>query len=60
VWGDAVRVASSLAATAQRGTIQVSEASYEQLRDRFVFRRRGGFYLEQVGEMTTYVLRGRL
>jgi hypothetical protein len=25
-----------------------------------VFRRRGGFYLEQVGEMTTYVLRGRL
>jgi adenylate cyclase len=60
VWGDAVRVASSLAATAQRGTIQVSEASYEQLRNRFVFRRRGGFYLEQVGEMTTYVLRGRL
>ena len=60
VWGDAVRVASSLAATAQRGTIQASEASYEQLRDRFVFRRRGGFYLEQVGEMTTYVLRGRL
>jgi hypothetical protein len=38
----------------------VSEASYDQLRDRFVFRRQGGFYVEQVGEMTTYVLRGRL
>ncbi|MGH6899205.1 MAG: adenylate/guanylate cyclase domain-containing protein, partial [Geminicoccaceae bacterium] len=60
VWGDAVRVAASLAASAQLGTTQVSEASYEQLRDRFVFRRRGGFYLEQVGEMTTYLLRGRL
>jgi class 3 adenylate cyclase len=60
VWGDAVRVAESLAASAQPGTIQVSGAAYEQLRDRFVFRRRGGFYLEQVGEMTTYVLRGRL
>ena len=60
VWGDAVRVAASLAASAQLGTTQVSEATYEQLRDRFVFRRRGGFYLEQVGEMTTYVLRGRL
>lgn len=60
VWGDAVRVAESLAASAQPGTIQASEAAYEQLRDRFVFRRRGGFYLEQVGEMTTYVLRGRL
>jgi adenylate cyclase len=60
VWGDAVRVAESLAASAQPGTIQVSEAAYEQLRDHFVFRRRGGFYLEQIGEMTTYVLRGRL
>jgi adenylate cyclase len=60
VWGDAVRVAGSLAASAQLGTTQVSEAAYEQLRDRFVFRRRGGFYLEQVGEMTTYALRGRL
>jgi hypothetical protein len=38
----------------------VSEAAYEQLRDHFVFRLRGGFYLEQIGEMTTYVLRGRL
>jgi adenylate cyclase len=60
VWGEAVRLASSMATTARRGTIQVSEASYEQLRERFVFRRSGGFYVEQVGEMTTYVLRGRL
>jgi adenylate cyclase len=60
VWGEAVRLASTMATTARRGTIQVSEASYEHLRDRFVFRRHGGFYVEQVGEMTTYVLRGRL
>jgi class 3 adenylate cyclase len=60
VWGEAVRVAARLAASAQPGTTQVSEAAYERLCDRFVFRRRGGFYLEQVGEMTTYVLRGRL
>jgi class 3 adenylate cyclase len=60
IWGEAVRVASSLAATTPHGTIQASEAFYEQTRDRFVFRRRGGFYLEQVGEMTTYALRARL
>ena len=60
VWGEAVRVAASLALSAQPGTTQVSESAYERLCDRFVFRRRGGFYLEQVGEMTTYVLRGRL
>jgi adenylate cyclase len=60
LWGDAVRVASSLAMTAPRGAIQISEASYERLRGGFVFRPQGRFYLEQVGEMTTYVLRGRL
>ena len=59
VWGDAVRTASLLAATSG-GVIQVSEAFYDLLRDRFLFRRRGGFYLPHVGEMTTYVLRGRL
>ena len=60
IWGDAVVVAANLAASAQLGTTQVSEAAYEQLRDRFVFQRRGAFYLEQVGEMATYALRGRL
>ncbi|HSA82085.1 MAG TPA: cache domain-containing protein [Geminicoccaceae bacterium] len=60
IWGEALRVASSLAATTPRGTIQASQAFYEQTRDGFVYRRRGGFYLEQVGEMTTYALRGRL
>ena len=34
LWGDAVRVASSLATTAQRGTIQVSEAAHERLCER--------------------------
>jgi class 3 adenylate cyclase len=60
VWGDAVRVAASLAASAQPGTIQVSEAAYARLRGRFVLQRRGGFYIDQVGEMATYALRGRL
>jgi hypothetical protein len=28
--------------------------------DRYVFRKRGAFYLERVGELSTYVLKGRL
>jgi adenylate cyclase len=60
VWGEVVRVASSLAATTPRGTIQASEAFYQRTRDHFIYRRQGGFYLEQVGEMNTYALRGRL
>jgi hypothetical protein len=49
-----------MAATARRGSIQASESAYEELRERFVFRRRGAFYVAPVGEMTTFVLAGRL
>jgi hypothetical protein len=60
VWGEPVRIAARLAATADRGTILVSESAYDRLRAHYLFRRRGAFYIEQVGELTTYVLRGRL
>jgi adenylate cyclase len=55
-----VRIATRLAATADRGTILVSESAYDRLRAHHLFRRRGAFYVEQLGELTTYVLRGRL
>ncbi len=60
VWGEPVRIATRLAATADRGAILVSESAYDRLRAHYLFRRRGAFYIEQVGELTTYVLRGRL
>ena len=60
VWGDAMRVANILADTAEPGTIQASEATYELLRGSCVFRRRGAFYLDRLGEMTTFTLRGQL
>ena len=60
VWGEAVRVAATMANSAPGGMIQVTQSTYELLRDGFVFRRRGAFWLERLGEMTTYFLRGRL
>jgi adenylate cyclase len=60
VWGEAVRVAATMATAAPFGAVQTTESTYELLRDGFVFRRRGAFYLERLGEMTTYFLRGRL
>ena len=60
LWGDAVRVAAAMATTARRGSIQATESAYAELRGRFVFRRRGAFYVAQVGEITTFVLSGRL
>ena len=60
VWGEAVRVAITMADTADPGTIQVSEATYDLLRGDCIFRRRGAFYLGQLGEMATFTLRSRL
>lgn len=60
VWGEAVRVAKQLAETTEPGSIQVSETSYERLRESCIFRRRGAFYFEPIGEMATFSLRGRV
>jgi len=60
IWGEAVRVAVTMADTAEPGSIQVSEATYELLREDCVFRRRGAFYLGDLGEMSTFTLRSRL
>lgn len=60
IWGQAVRVATTMAATAHPGTIQVSEAAYELLHGRYLLRRRGRFHLEAVGDLATYVLGAQL
>jgi class 3 adenylate cyclase len=60
IWGDALRVASAMATSAPPGAIQVTESTFRHVADRYVFRKRGAFYLENVGELWTYVLKGRL
>jgi class 3 adenylate cyclase len=60
LWGDAVRTAESMAASALPGTVQATEGAYGRLRHDFLFRPRGSFYLQYVGEARTFVLAGRL
>lgn len=60
VWGEAVRTALAMAESGPAGGIHVTESAYQRLRDRYLFRVRGSFYLERVGEMSTYLLVGRL
>ena len=59
LWGDAVRTAHAMAASAWPGTVQISQTAYERLRHDFLFRPRGRFYLPRVGEAQTFVLAGR-
>jgi adenylate cyclase len=60
LWGDAVHVATSMAASAMPGTVQATEAVYQRLREDFLFRPRGSFHLPHVGDARTFVLAGRL
>jgi adenylate cyclase len=60
LWGDAVHIAGAMAASALPGTVQATEAAYQRLREDFLFRPRGSFYLPRVGDARTFVLAGRL
>jgi class 3 adenylate cyclase/Tfp pilus assembly protein PilX len=60
LWGEAVRTAQVMAASALPGAIQTSEAVYRRLRQGFLLRPRGTFYLPPVGTAQTFVLAGRL
>ena len=60
VWGDAVRVASAMAASSPSGAIQVTESTRRLIGDRYLFRSRGAFWVDRVGELATYLLKGRV
>lgn len=60
LWGDTVLTASRMAETGVFGQIQSTESTYRRLREDFLFRVRGSYYLEGFGEFTTYILTARL
>jgi class 3 adenylate cyclase len=49
-----------MAQSATPGAIQASGAAYEQLKQDFLFRPRGSFYLPGRGQAQTFVLAGQL
>lgn len=60
IWGDALNGAELLTGSApDAGTIQVSEQAYMILREHFLFRERGMFYLPHSGITRSFILAGR-
>lgn len=59
LWGEGLRMAETMAESGLPGSIVVTETTYRLLRDHYLFRVRGAFYLGGAGEMSTYVLTGR-
>lgn len=58
LWGDTVNTASRMESHGLPGTIQVTERTYERLRDHYEFRVRGTIDVKGKGLMTTYLLVG--
>ncbi len=59
LWGDTVNTASRMESHAHPGTIQVTERTFEHLRQRYELRPRGPIEVKGKGLMTTYLLVGR-
>ncbi|MGF1515480.1 MAG: adenylate/guanylate cyclase domain-containing protein [Elainellaceae cyanobacterium] len=60
LWGDAVNIASRMESHGEPGGIQVTEAVWLRLRDRYHFEARGLVNVKGKGDMLTYWLKGRL
>ncbi len=60
LWGDAVNTASRMESHGIAGANQVTETTYEILKDKYVFEERGMIEIKGKGEMKTYLLTGRL
>ncbi|MDB9312406.1 adenylate/guanylate cyclase domain-containing protein [Spirulina sp. CS-785/01] len=59
LWGDTVNVASRMESTGYPNKIQVTEAIYQRLKDRYTLEKRGTVKVKGKGEMTTYWLLGK-
>jgi class 3 adenylate cyclase len=60
MWGPTVAMASQMETCGVPGGVQVSSATYALLRDKYLFEPRGEFYVPGEGEVSTYLLTGRL
>jgi class 3 adenylate cyclase len=59
LWGDAVNTASRMESHSLPGCIQVTQSTYQSLRDKYLLEERGVIHVKGKGEMTTYFLKGK-
>lgn len=58
LWGDTVNTASRMESHGVPGAIQVTQRTYEHLRNRYHLRQRGTIEVKGKGPMTTFMLLG--
>jgi class 3 adenylate cyclase/HAMP domain-containing protein len=60
LWGDTVNVASRMESQGVAGCIQVTEATYQLLKNKYRLEQRSAINIKGKGEMITYLLQGRI
>ncbi|OCR00525.1 adenylate cyclase [Oscillatoriales cyanobacterium USR001] len=60
LWGDTVNIASRMESHGIIGGIQVTEATYQHLRDKYWLEKRGLIEVKGKGEMMTYLLKSKI
>ena len=56
LWGDTVNVASRMETQGEAGKIQVTAATYQRIKQSYLFEKRGAIAVKGKGDMTTYWL----
>ncbi|MCW6049911.1 CHASE domain-containing protein [Lyngbya sp. CCAP 1446/10] len=59
LWGDTVNIASRMESHGITGCIQVTTETYEILKDKYTFQKRGAIQVKGKGYMVTYLLTGK-
>jgi class 3 adenylate cyclase len=59
IWGDTVNIASRMESQGLPGQIQITQTTYELIKDDFLCDHRGRLQIKGVGAMETYLLVGR-
>lgn len=59
LWGDTVNTASRMESHGLAGCIQVTASTYERLRDKYLFEKRGKIFIKGKGDTIAYLLLGR-
>ncbi|NES95009.1 MAG: adenylate/guanylate cyclase domain-containing protein [Desertifilum sp. SIO1I2] len=59
LWGDTVNMASRMESQGIAGRIQVTEATYNRLKSKYIFESRGSIQIKGKGAMLTYLLVGK-
>ncbi len=58
IWGDAVNTASRMESSGEPGKVNISEATYDYIKDFFVCTPRGKIYAKNKGEISMYFVEG--